>query len=95
MAKFDDKVMRDFEKYLQLQKSGEINMVSSRVQDILGITKEEHRFIMENYSEISKEFNDLKVVDEVIKDAKVRAEGKGDKEQGLENKSIETVKGQQ
>ena len=88
MSKFDDKMMRQFEQYLKLQKSGEINMVSAQVRERLGITKEEHVYIMEHYSELLKEYNDLKVVDEVIADAKNRAEGNDGKGKGLDDKEV-------
>lgn len=83
MSSFDTKTMYAFEKYLELQKSGEINMVSSEVQTRLGISKEEHRFIMENYSALLEEFSNLKVVNELIADAKARVEGKGKEEKSL------------
>ena len=90
MAQFDDKVMRNFELYLNLQKSGEINMVSSRVQDMLGISKDEHLFIMNNYSELLNAYNELKVVDEVISDAKERVAGKPGKHKskGLDDRTF-------
>lgn len=72
MAKFDDRTLRNFENYLKLQQSGEMNMVSAGVRERLGISKEEHLFILENYSEIKKEYENLKVVDEVLQDAKAR-----------------------
>ncbi len=89
MSKFDDKTIRDFEKYLKLQKSGEINMVSSQVRDKLGISKEEHEFIMKNYSAILEEYNDLKVVDEIIKDAKARVDGEVPQEKTMGFNDIE------
>ncbi len=82
MTKFDDKMMRTFEKYLELQKSGKTNMVSSRVQDMLGISKDEHAFIMTHYSELLDEYNSLKVVDEVIADAKERVSDNHGKSKG-------------
>lgn len=85
MAKFDDKVMRDFEKYLTLQKSGEVNMMSSRVQSQLGISKDEHMFILNNYNELKKEYDSLKVVDDVLADAnkKVHGDSEPDKTMGF------------
>ena len=75
MAKYDDRTLRNFENYLELQKSGEMNMVSSAVRERLGISKEEHLYILENYSDIKEEYESLKVVDEVLKDAKERVYG--------------------
>lgn len=83
MEKYDGKVMRDFEKYLELQKSGEINMVSSAVQKRLGITKEEHQFIMKNYNDIKKEYDKLFIVDEIIADAKKRVDGEVEPEKTM------------
>ena len=80
MAKYDTKTMYNFEKYLALQKSGELNMVSPEVQSRLGITKEEHLFILEHYSELLNEYEELKVVDELIDEAKARVEGEPEKE---------------
>lgn len=78
MAEFDTRTMYSFEKYLDLQKSGEVNMASSEVQKRLGITDAEHKFIMENYGALYETYKELKVVNEIIADAKERAEG-GDK----------------
>lgn len=85
MAKFDVKTMYNFENYLRLQHSGEVNMVSSAARDKLGISKEEHRFILDNYNDLLQEYNELKVVDEIIDDAKQRVHdgGKGEKEMGF------------
>ena len=81
MAKFDTKTMYDFEKYLELQRSGELNMVSPEVREKLGITKDEHHYILEHYSELLDEYEEFKKVDELIEDAVARSEG--DKEKGL------------
>ena len=83
MSKFDTKTMYAFEKYLELQRSGEINMVSSEVQTKLGISQEEHHFILENYSALLEEYNNLKVVNELIEDAKARVDGKGKDEKSM------------
>lgn len=83
MAKFDTKMMYAFEKYLELQRSGEMNMVSKEIQGKLGISKEEHHFIMENYGDLLEEYTNLKVVNEVLADAKERAEGRGKDEPSL------------
>ena len=82
MSKFDTKTMYSFEKYLALQKSGEVNMASSEVQTRLGISKEEHYYIMENYNDLLEEYKSLKVVNEIIADAKARVEGKGKEDKG-------------
>ena len=83
MSKFEDKVMRNFENYVKLQKSGKVNMVSSEVQKKLNISKEEHQFIIKNYDAIYEEFSQLKVVDELIADAKARVEGGGKEEKTM------------
>ena len=82
MANFDTKTMFAFEKYLELQKSGEVNMASSEVRERLGISKDDHLFLVENYSALMAEYKELKVVNEVIADAKARVEGGAGKEKG-------------
>lgn len=89
MAKFEDKTMRDFEKYLELQKSGEMNMMSPQVQERLGISKDEHLFIIKNYDALKKEYDELKVVDEIIKDAKARVNGEETQEKTMGFNDIE------
>lgn len=80
---FDTKTMYSFEKYLELQHSGEVNMASKEARERLGIGKDEHLFLIENYSALLAEFKELKVVDELLKDAKARVEGKGKGEKSL------------
>ena len=80
MAKYDTKTMYNFEKYLALQKSGELNMVSPEVQSRLGISRDEHHYILKHYSELLEEYEELKVVDKLIDEAKARAEGEPEKE---------------
>ena len=75
MAKFDTKTMYDFEKYLELQKSGELNMVSPEVRERLGLTKDEHHYILMHYGELLEEYEEFKKVDELIDDAVARVEG--------------------
>ena len=78
MAKYDSKTMYNFEKYLVLQKSGELNMVSPEVQSRLGITKDEHLYILEHYSELLEEYEKYKNLDDVIEDAIAHTEGEKD-----------------
>ena len=87
MAKYDAKTMYDFEKYLEFQKSGELNMVSPEVQDRLGITKDEHLYILQHYSELLEEYEEFKKLDEVIDDAVARVEGEQEKD---DSKAFET-----
>ena len=87
MAKYDTKTMYDFEKYLELQRSGELNMVSPEVQDRLGITKDEHLYILQHYSELLAEYEEFKKLDEVIDDAVARVEGEQEKD---DSKAFET-----
>ena len=75
MAKYDSKTMYNFEKYLKLQKSGDLNMVSPEVQTRLGITKDEHLFILTNYDKLREEYEENKTLDKDIEGAIVRAEG--------------------
>lgn len=83
MSKYEAKIMYNFEKYLDLQSTGAVNMVSPKVREILGISESEHRFILQNYSELKQEYDELKVVDELLKDAKARVDGDKAKEKGL------------
>lgn len=79
MANYDSKTMYNFEKYLELQKSAELNMVSPEVQTRLGITRDEHHYILEHYSELLEEYEENKNLDKDIEDAISRAEGEQDK----------------
>lgn len=45
-----------FERFVKLQYSGVVNMVSKNVQDVLGITPEEHRYILNNYESLKKKY---------------------------------------
>ncbi len=92
MANFDTKTLYNFEKYLELQRSGKYNMVSPEAREALGLSKEEHQYIIKNYSEILKEYESLKVVDEIIADAKSRVNGDvgQDKTMGFNKSNPET-----
>lgn len=46
-----------FKRYVRVQKSGEFNMLDSRVQWVASITKEEHLYIIRHYLELSEEYN--------------------------------------
>jgi hypothetical protein len=46
---FTPEQMRTFAAYEALRQEGPHNMASPRVAQILGITREEHLFIMRNY----------------------------------------------
>ncbi len=83
MSKYTTKEMYNFEQYLELQNSGIVNMVSPRVREILGIDENEHKFILTNYSGLLEEYKNLKVVDELLDDAKARVNGGQSKEENL------------
>lgn len=92
MARFDSKTMYNFEKYLKLQKSGELNMLSPEVRERLEISKDEHYYIIEHYSELFEEYEESKKLDVVIEDAEARAKGEAEKADSkdfeLENEEI-------
>lgn len=45
-----------FERYVKVQKSGELNMLDKRVQWAAHIKEREHLYIIEHYSELSEEY---------------------------------------
>jgi hypothetical protein len=47
----------EFERFVKVQKSGVINMVSSQVQDLADISEEAHLSIMSNYKELEKKYS--------------------------------------
>ena len=47
----------DFQRFVDVQKSGVCNMLSSQVETLAGITKEQHLHIIKHYGEISKMFD--------------------------------------
>ena len=46
----------DFHEYCAIRRSGKINMISSEVQDMVGIDKKTHFYIMKNYDELEKKY---------------------------------------
>lgn len=46
----------DFRRYLVVQKSGQVNMWDSRVCQLGNLTREQHLYIIKNYSSLVKEY---------------------------------------
>lgn len=47
----------DFKRFVEVQKSGVCNMLSSRVEKLAGLTQEQHLYIIQHYEELEKEFD--------------------------------------
>lgn len=47
-----------FESFKNLQKQGVCNMVSPEVRTLVGLTKEQHYYILNNYSELEEKYKD-------------------------------------
>ena len=45
-----------FNRYVKVQKSGEMNMLDPNVQNAAKISKDEHLYIIKHYSELSEEY---------------------------------------
>lgn len=48
---------KTFRKYLKLQEKGDYNMMSPQVRIKLGLTREEHQYLMFNYEKIAKQYD--------------------------------------
>lgn len=46
----------EFDRYVEVQESGAVNMVSSQVQDLADISKDTHMAILKYYSELSEKY---------------------------------------
>ena len=46
----------EFERFVEVQESGAVNMVSSQVQDLADISKDTHMLILKHYSELEAQF---------------------------------------
>ncbi len=46
----------EFERFVEVQESGVVNMVSSQVQDLADISKDTHMLILKHYSELEAQF---------------------------------------
>ena len=46
----------EFERFVRVQRSGVVNMVSSQVQDLANISKDTHMLILKHYSELEAQF---------------------------------------
>ena len=52
-----EKVTKEqFESYLNLQESGDCNMMDPMVRDVCDLTREEHMAIITNYDELKKKY---------------------------------------
>lgn len=49
---FTDKQIENFTKYKSVQEEGLYNMLSPQAAEAAGLTKEEHIFVMQHYSEL-------------------------------------------
>ncbi len=54
--KVEEITQEDFQAYEEVRQSGVTNMMSSDVQYLAGISKEVHRLIMENYTDLCKKW---------------------------------------
>lgn len=46
----------EFERFVEVQRSGVVNMVSSQVQDLANISKDTHMLILNHYKELEAQF---------------------------------------
>tara|TARA_R100001530_G_scaffold111476_3_gene78603 strand:+ start:1914 stop:2081 length:168 start_codon:yes stop_codon:yes gene_type:complete len=46
----------EFDRYVKVQESGMVNMISPDVQDLADISKDVHMAIMQNYVELSDKY---------------------------------------
>ncbi len=46
----------EFERFVGVQRSGVVNMVSSQVQDLANISKDTHMLILKHYKELKAQF---------------------------------------
>ena len=47
----------EFERFVEVQESGAVNMVSSQVQDLANISKDTHMLILKHYSELAAQYS--------------------------------------
>ncbi len=47
----------EFERFVEVQESGAVNMVSSQVQDLANISKDTHMLILKHYSELEAQYS--------------------------------------
>jgi hypothetical protein len=55
MRTFTVKQLADFRRFRKLQRTGRYNMASPAAAAALGLTKEEHLFVIENYDALEKQ----------------------------------------
>lgn len=49
---------KQFEQYLEVQNNGLYNMLDPRAREMTDLTKDEWIYIIENYNELSKKYNE-------------------------------------
>ena len=47
----------EFERFVEVQESGAVTMVSSQVQDLANISKDTHMLILKHYSELEAQYS--------------------------------------
>ena len=47
----------EFERFVEVQESGAVNMVSSQVQDLANISKDTNMLILKHYSELEAQYS--------------------------------------
>lgn len=47
----------EFERFVEVQRSGVVNMVSSQVQDLANISKDTHMLILNHYKELEAQYS--------------------------------------
>tara|TARA_R100001015_G_C4588022_1_gene143789 strand:- start:637 stop:807 length:171 start_codon:yes stop_codon:yes gene_type:complete len=47
----------EFERYVRVQESGMVDMISPDVQDLADISKDVHKAILKNYSELEDKYS--------------------------------------
>ena len=49
---FTERQIEAWREFEEVRQSGAVNMMMPQVRDLCGISREEHMFILENYSEL-------------------------------------------
>jgi hypothetical protein len=60
MSKFNKVQMAQFDRYVQVQKSGKYNMLDPMAGAAAGLDKEEHLFIIRNYGAMARQKEGIK-----------------------------------
>lgn len=54
MTKFTKEEIVNWNHYEEVRLSGEYNMIDPRAREIVGLTRSEYSFVMNNYSELKE-----------------------------------------